>query len=143
MAQNKQILKKLISEEIKKILTEGELIEPSEQIIKGVQKELKLRTGINSILGLDKKGRTEFYYTMDMSKEIRTPLLQQMFSTLSLDVTCAPLRNSIGGYAFSVSVNYTHPNRGSNGIELGTIFYENNKFKSRFNSAVRKSETPY
>ena len=135
-------LNKVLSES-KKRLTEAELVEPSEQIIKGVQKELKLKTGINSTLGLNKKGKTMFMYTFDLSREIRTPVLQQLFETLSLDVICAPLPNSIGGYSFSVSINYVHPNRGSNGVELGTIFYKDNKFTSKFRALARKSETPY
>jgi hypothetical protein len=139
-------LNKVLSES-KKRLTEAELVEPSEQIIKGVQKELKLKTGINSTLGLNKKafikGKTMFMYTSDLSREIRTPVLQQLFETLSLDVICAPLPNSIGGYSFSVSINYVHPNRGSNGVELGTIFYKDNKFTSKFSALARKSETPY
>ena len=135
-------LNKVLSES-KKRLTEAELVEPSEQIIKTVQKELKLKTGITATLGLDKKGKTVFMYTSDLSIEIRTPVLQQLFETLSLDVTCAPIPNVIGGYSFSVSINYVHPNRGSNGVELGTIFYKDNKVTSKFRSIVRKSETPY
>ena len=134
-------LKSLI--EAKPSLNEAELVEPSEQILKGVQKELKLKTGIVAVLGLRKKGNTEIYYTTDLSKEIRTPVLQQLFDVMTLDVTCAPMKNAVGGYAFSVSINYKHPTRGSNGLDLGTIFYENNKFKSRFYSESRKFESPY
>jgi len=136
-------LKNLIEAKSKVSLNEADLVEPSEQILKGVQKELKLKTGIVATLGLAKAGKTEFYYTTDLSKEIRTPVLQQLFDSMTLDVTCAPMKNVIGGYAFSVSINYKHPNRGSNGLDLGTIFYENNKFKSRFYSEARKVETPY
>ena len=53
-------LKSLI--EAKPSLNEAELVEPSEQILKGVQKELKLKTGIVAVLGLRKKGNTEIYY---------------------------------------------------------------------------------
>ena len=128
--------------ESKSRLTE-EVIEPSEQIIKGVQKELKMKTGINAVLGLDVKSKTALYYTSDLSKEIRTPILQQLFDSMNLTAVCRAIPNSVGGYAFEISINYTHPNRGSNGLDLGTIFYENNKFTSKFYSKVRKSETPY
>ena len=133
-------LKSLI--ENRKRLTE-EVIEPSEQVIKGVQKELKMKTGINVVLGLDVKSKTALYYTSDLSKEIRTPVLQQLFDSMNLTAICRSIPNSVGGYAFEISINYTHPNRGSNGLDLGTIFYENNKFTSKFYSKVRKSETPY
>lgn len=128
--------------ESKSRLTE-EAIEPSEQLIKGVQKELKMKTGINAMLALDVKTKTALFYTFDLSKEIRTPVLQQLFDTMSLTAVCRSIPNSVGGYAFEISINYTHPNRGSNGLELGTIYYENNKFTSKFYSKVRKSETPY
>jgi hypothetical protein len=133
-------LKNLI--ERKGRLTE-EVIEPSEQVIKGVQKELKLKTGIIAVLGLNKKSPSALYYTTDLSKEIRTPILQALFATLSLDVTCRQIPNSIGGYAFDVSINYTHPQKGSNGLDIGTIWYMDGKFKSKFKTEARASETPY
>jgi hypothetical protein len=114
-----------------KRLTE-EVIEPSEQIIKGVQKELKAKTGIITTLSPGKKSRTGIKYTSDLSKEIRTAVLRSVFSTMTLDVYCTPIPGSIGGYSFSVSIDYTHPRGGSNGVDIGTIFYENNRFKSRF-----------
>ena len=123
-------------------LTE-EVTEPSEQIIKGVQKELKMKTGINAVLGLDKKSPTALYYSTDLSKEIRTPILQALFDTLSLDAACREIPNSIGGYAFEISINYTHPQKGSNGLDIGTIWYMDGKFKSKFNTKARASETPY
>jgi len=128
--------------ESKSRLTE-EAIEPSEQIIKGVQKELKMKTGINAMLALDIKTKNAIFYSFDLSKEIRTPVLQQLFDTMTLTAVGRAIPNSVGGYAFEISINYTHPNRGSNGLELGAIFYENNKFTSKFYSKVRKSETPY
>ena len=126
----------------KRKLTEA-VIEPSEQIIKGVQKELKMKTGIIAALGLDKKSPTALYYTADLSKEIRTPILQALFDTLSLNATCTQIPNSIGGYAFQISIDYTHPQRGSNGLDIGTIWYIDGKFKSKFNTKARASETPY
>ena len=39
--------------EFKKGRLNEEVIEPSEQIIKGVQKELKMKTGIVAVLGLN------------------------------------------------------------------------------------------
>lgn len=119
------------------------IVEPSEQVIKGVQKELKMKTGIVTTLGLEKVANSGIYYSSDLSKEIRTPVLQQLFETLTLDVSCNPLPNTVGGYAFNISINYKHPNKGSNGIDLGTIFYKENKFTSRFSGKVRTSELPY
>ena len=138
----KKYLRRLIESEIKTVLNEA-VVEPSEQVIKGVQKELKMKTGINAMLSLDKTGKSELYYTFDLSKEIRTPVLQALFASLSLDVTCRQIPNSIGGYAFEISVNYTHPQRGSNGLDIGTIYFENGKFTSKFRTVARKSETPY
>jgi len=123
-------LKKLIETEIKAALQE-EVVEPSEMLIKGVQKELKLKTGIIAVLGLDKRARDAYYYTSDLTKELRTPVLNAIFSSMTLDIT-ATKSEKIGGYAFSVSINYTHPQGGTNGKYIGTIIYENNTFKSRF-----------
>ena len=117
--------------ESRKRLTE-EIVEPSEQIIKGLQKHLKLKTGIIATLGLEKIKPTYAYYTCDLSKEIRTPVLQALFSSMTLDVTCSTIPNEIGGYAFSISINYTHPTGGSNGLTIGTIWYTNGTWKSRF-----------
>jgi hypothetical protein len=127
----KSTLRKLIEAEIRSALNE-DVIEPSEQVIKGVQKELKMKTGIIATLGVEKKTPMALYYTCDLSKEIRTPILQSLFSTLSLDVTCRSIPQSIGGYAFEVSINYTHPQGGSNGKNIGTIYLQNSKFTSRF-----------
>jgi len=126
-------LKDLI--ESKQRLTE-EVIEPSEQIIKGVQKQLKLKTGIIATLGLNKQKPDVLYYTCDLSKEIRTPVLQALFNGMTLDIACSTMRNTIGGYMFSVSINYTHPGSGSNGRDIGTIWYADGKFKSRFNTSA-------
>lgn len=121
--------------ESKKGRLNEEVAEPSEQIIKGLQKELKLKTGIIATLGLDKKKPEVIYYMSDLSKEIRTPVLQSLFNTLTLDVSCSTMRNTIGGYVFNISINYTHPGGGSNGRDIGTIWYQDGKFKSRFNTA--------
>lgn len=126
-------LRKIIADEIKKALQEdiNSIQEPSEQIIKGVQKVLKLKTGINVQLTVEKSKANVIYYTADLSKEIRTPVLQSIFTTLSLNVSCRALTNVIGGYSFDVSVDWTHPQGGSNGKNIGTIFYQNNKFSAR------------
>ena len=128
-------LQKIIREEVKSVLEFTQPVSnteaPSEAVIKGVQKELKLKTGIISMLGLTKTTRNGFYYTYDLSKEIRTPVLNSLFSSMTLDITAVPSAQ-IGGYTFSVSINYTHPDGGSNGKNIGTIFYINNVFKSRF-----------
>ena len=122
--------------ESKKGRLNEEVAEPSEQIIKGVQKELKLKTGIIATLGLDKKRPEVIYYMSDLSKEIRTPVLQSLFNAMTLDISCSTMRNSVGGYVFGVSINYTHPGGGSNGRDIGTIWYQDGKFKSRFNTAT-------
>jgi hypothetical protein len=136
------ILRKLIEAEIKRTLSES-AVEPSEQIIKLVQKEIKAKTGIVCTLSLDKTNRTSLFYTFDLSNQIKTPVMNALFDTMSLDVTCQQIPNSIGGYSFEVSINYTHPSRGSNGLELGTVFVENGKVSSRFRGKIRTSETPY
>lgn len=120
-----------------------EIIEPSEQIIKGVQKELKTKTGIIVTLTPGKVSRTGINYTSDLSKEIRTPVLRSIFSTMTLDVFCTQIPGAIGGYAFEFSINYRHPRGGSNGVDIGTVVYENNKFKSKFYADARATETPY
>jgi hypothetical protein len=118
--------------EIKKSLNEVEIIEPSEQIIKAMMKVLKLKTGIIATVTVDQTKANVITYTADLSKEIRTPVMQALFSTLTLDISCRTVPQSIGGYSFDISVNYTHPQGGSNGKNLGTIFLQNGKFTSRF-----------
>lgn len=128
-----EALRKLIANEIKKALKEdiNTMSEPSDQIIKGFQKALKLKTGINAQITIEKSKPNVIYYTADLVKEIRTPVMQAIFSTLSLNVSCREIPNVIGGYAFDVSIDWTHPQGGSNGKNIGTIFYQNNKFTAR------------
>lgn len=124
-------LKKLIESEVKVALNEAMVIEPSEQIIKAMMKVLKLKTGIIANVTLDQTKPNVITYTADLSKEIRTPIMQSLFNTLTLDISCRSIPQSIGGYAFDISINYTHPQGGSNGKNLGTIFLQNGKFTSR------------
>jgi hypothetical protein len=126
------LFKQLMESEIKKSLSEVEIIEPSEQIIKAMMKVLKLKTGIIATVTVDQTKANVITYTADLSKEIRTPVMQALFSTLTLDISCRTVPQSIGGYSFDISVNYTHPQGGSNGKNLGTIFLQNGKFTSRF-----------
>ena len=126
------LFKQLMESEIKKSLNEVEIIEPSEQIIKAMMKVLKLKTGIIATVTVDQTKANVITYTADLSKEIRTPVIQALFSTLTLDISCRTVPQSIGGYSFDISVNYTHPQGGSNGKNLGTIFLQNGKFTSRF-----------
>jgi hypothetical protein len=126
------LFKQLMESEIKKSLNEVEIIEPSEQIIKAMMKVLKLKTGIIATVTVDQTKANVITYTADLSKEIRTPVMQALFSTLTLDITCRTVPQSIGGYSFDVSIYYTHPQGGSNGKNLGTIFLQNGKFTSRF-----------
>jgi len=127
----KNTLKKLIESEVKAALNEAMVIEPSEQVIKAMMKVLKLKTGIIANVTLDQTKPNVITYTADLSKEIRTPIMQSLFSTLTLDISCRAIPQSIGGYAFDISINYTHPQGGSNGKNLGTIFLQNGKFTSR------------
>ena len=133
---------KNILEGQRKSLTE-EVIAPSDQIIKLVQKEIKSKTGIICTLTVDKNTRTSIYYSFDLTSQIRTPVLNALFSTMTLDVACQEIPNSIGGYSFVISINYTHPGSGSNGLDLGTVWVENGKVTSRFRGKARKVETPY
>ena len=126
------LFKQLMESEVKKSLSEVEIIEPSEQIIKAMMKVLKLKTGIIATVTVDQAKSNVITYTADLSKEIRTPVMQSLFSTLTLDISCRTVPQSIGGYSFDISVNYTHPQGGSNGKNLGTIFLQNGKFTSRF-----------
>jgi hypothetical protein len=126
------LFKQLMESEIKKSLNEVEIIEPSEQIIKAMMKVLKLKTGIIATVTVDQAKANVITYTADLSKEIRTPVMQSLFSTLTLDISCRTVPQSIGGYSFDISINYTHPQGGSNGKNLGTIFLQNGKFTSRF-----------
>jgi hypothetical protein len=126
------LFKQLMESEIKKSLNEVEIIEPSEQIIKAMMKVLKLKTGIIATVTVDQTKANVITYTADLSKEIRTPVMQALFSTLTLDISCRTVPQSIGGYSFDISINYTHPQGGSNGKNLGTIFLQNGKFTSRF-----------
>jgi len=126
------LFKQLMESEIKKSLNEVEIIEPSEQIIKAMMKVLKLKTGIIATVTVDQAKANVITYTADLSKEIRTPVMQSLFSTLTLDISCRTIPQSIGGYSFDISINYTHPQGGSNGKNLGTIFLQNGKFTSRF-----------
>jgi hypothetical protein len=126
------LFKQLMESEIKKSLNEVEIIEPSEQIIKAMMKVLKLKTGIIATVTVDQAKSNVITYTADLSKEIRTPVMQSLFSTLTLDISCRTVPQSIGGYSFDISINYTHPQGGSNGKNLGTIFLQNGKFTSRF-----------
>jgi len=127
-------LKKIIESEIQAALNEA-ITEPSEQILKMIQNELKAQTGINAPLtkARQRKSRPDtIYYVSDLVREIRTPVMNSLFRTLELNVMCEEIPNRIGGYAFAISIDYTHPQGGSNGIDLGTIFYVNGKISSRF-----------
>lgn len=123
-------LKDLIEARVRRQLTES-VVEPSEQIIKGMLRELKLQSGINAIVSMSKSTPTALYYEADLSKEIRTPVMRSLFKSLSLNITCTQLQNVIGGYAFEISINYTHPQGGSNGKTLGVIYFQNNKYISK------------
>ena len=133
MHQNKITLRKLIENEIQSILAE-EIVEPSEQLLKAVTAAFKSKTGINvglPILVTKSKRYDEIYYEIDLEKEIKTPIMISLFRSLKLSITVSAIANSIGGYAFSYQYQYTHPKGGSNGLDLGTIYYKDNNFSFR------------
>lgn len=127
-------LRKLIEAEIKSILKE-EVVEPSEQVLKGAMAFFKQQTGINAPLPtLESRGRRSdaLYYVTSLDKELKTPVLKNLFKELDLSISVYPLRDHIGGYSFNFNFSYTHPRGGSNGLEIGTVFYMDGKFKGRF-----------
>lgn len=133
MRQNKISLRKLIESEIQASLTE-EIEEPSEQILKQATAYFKDKTGINvsvPMLRGKSKQYDEIYYETDLEKEIRTPVMKALFSSLVLSVTVKELRNVIGGYKFDYSLTYSHPNGKSDKLHLGIIYYRNNIFSSK------------
>lgn len=127
-------LRKLIEAEIKSILKE-EVVEPSEQVLKGAMAFFKQQTGINAPLPtLESRGRRSdaLYYVTSLDKELKTPVLKNLFKELDLSISVYPLKDHIGGYSFNFNFSYTHPRGGSNGLEIGTVFYMDGKFKGRF-----------
>lgn len=116
------ILKRKLNEDIS---------EPSDQILKGAMKALKIKTGINAQLTLIKSKPEVLYYTMDVTKDLRSPLMLAIFENMTLDVTCRNVPNSIGGYAFEISANWKHKGGGSNGKDIGVVFFENGKYTVR------------
>jgi len=127
-------LRTLIREEARKILSE-EITEPSEQILKGAMAYFKQQTGITTgmpALDFKSKRYETINYSISLDKEVRTPVMKALFSTLTLDISVAGLRDEIGGYSFSFSINYKHPDGGRNGQSIGTVFYSNGKYTGRF-----------
>ena len=116
------ILKRKLNEDV---------VEPSEQILKGAMKALKIKTGINAQLTLVKSKPNILYYTMDVTKDLRSPLMQAIFETMTLDVTCRDIPNSVGGYAFEISANWKHKGGGANGKDIGVVFFDNGKYTVR------------
>lgn len=133
MRQSENILRNLIEAEIQSIL-HAQIEEPSEQILKKTTAYFRDKTGINTsvpMLRSRSKTRSELYYEADLEKEIRTPVMNSLFSSLVLSVTVKELRNSIGGYIFDYSFVYKHPNGVSGKLHLGIIYYRNNIFSAK------------
>lgn len=133
MRQSENILRNLIEAEIQSIL-QAQLEEPSEQILKKTTAYFKDKTGINvsvPMLRGRSKSRGEIYYETDLEKEIRTPVMNSLFSSLVLSIVVKELHNSIGGYVFDYSFVYKHPNGKSDKLHLGIIYYRNNIFSSK------------
>ena len=125
-------LRKTIREEVKKVITESTLVEPSEQILKAVMQELKAKTGIIATVVPSTIRPSYIIYMADMSKEVRTAYLKSIFADMSLTLECRPIENVIGGYSFQVNANWTLLSRGTNGATLGSILYRNGKVTSTF-----------
>lgn len=126
-------LRKLIQTEIRNALTE-EYIEPSEQIFAQAMKTFKANTGIITPMPtfVSKSKRYDSaQYAVDLAKELRTPLLKALYTSMELSVSVTPLRDKIGGYSFTYSLNWKHPNGGTNGYTLGTVFYYDGIYKWR------------
>ena len=125
-------LKKIL--ESKKTLTE-EIVEPSEQILKGAMACFKQQTGIvagvPTLVSKSKRTGT-LIYEISMNKELRTPAIKAIFKDLTLKIVVDELENVIGGYIFVYTFSYTHPSGGSNGVDIGTVYYKNNKFIGKF-----------
>lgn len=124
-------LKNFILKEIKSILNES-MAEPSEQLLKQVYRELKTKTGIVAVPTVEKQTNQYISYVTDLSKDLRAPVIRAAFATMTLNCVCREIPQTIGGYSFSFSINWTHPNRGSNGLDIGTVFYKDGKLTSRF-----------
>ena len=125
-------LRKTIREEVKKVITESTLVEPSEQILKAVMQELKAKTGIIATVVPSTIRPSYIIYMADMSKEVRTAYLKSIFADMSLTLECRSIENVIGGYSFQVNANWTLLSRGTNGATLGSILYRNGKVTSTF-----------
>jgi hypothetical protein len=131
---NIQELKKIIFEEVKKTLNE-EITEPSEQVLKGAMNVFKQNTGI--VAGMPvfvgKSKRTgSIYYEINLDKEIRTNVMKALFTSLVLKVEARELPGVIGGYSFKFEFSYIHPNGNSNGLDIGLVFYKDNKYIAKF-----------
>ena len=125
-------LRKTIREEVKKVINESTLVEPSEQILKAVMQELKAKTGIIATVVPSTIRPSYIIYMADMSKEVRTAYLKSIFADMSLTLECRSIENVIGGYSFQVNANWTLLSRGTNGATLGSILYRNGKVTSTF-----------
>lgn len=124
-------LRKLIQTEIRSALNE-EFIEPSEQIFNEAMKTFKANTGIitpKPTFVAKSKRYDQAQYAVDLVKELRTPLLKALYTSMELSVSVEPIRSHIGGYSFVYSLNWRHPNGGTNGYTLGTVFYYDGTYK--------------
>jgi hypothetical protein len=129
---SKTALKKLIESEIRKVLTEA-VAEPSEQVLKGAVDIFRQQTGINvatpTLISKDSRSVT---YSVSLDKEIRTNIMKALFNSLSLEVIAIPLINSIGGFEFSFFLNFAHPNSKKESINIGAVYFKNNKYITKF-----------
>jgi hypothetical protein len=111
------------------------IVEPSEQLLKGVMALFKQTTGLNpafpSIKSRNKRYDT-ITYSSSLNKEIRTSLTKLLFSNIDLNVEVEEVPNSIGGYEFKFSLKYQHPDGSPEVYYVGSIEFKNNKLIPKF-----------
>ena len=124
-------LRKMVREEASKIMKEAN--EPDAQIISSLMADFKRETGIVApepkFYKAYRDGKS-FAYTSSLSKEIKSPIFENLLKELNLEVSVKTYEDTPGKYYAVFSYEYTHPNGGSNGYTIGTMWYENGKFHS-------------
>jgi hypothetical protein len=127
-------LRKLIRTAIYETLNEEAFPEPSEDLLKQAMAVFKTNTGINvpmPTLKVKDKRYELVIYEIDMAKQLNTPLLKALYSSMTLKVEASSISSKIGGFAFKFTLQWRHPSGGSNGYTLGNALYYDNSFKWR------------
>jgi ATP-dependent phosphoenolpyruvate carboxykinase len=130
-----QELKSLINTEVRRVinvtpnLNEIAVVSnfsiPSDQVMKSVSNELKSKTGVIANFTAGRVVSDTAYYTADMSKDIKTPVLNLLFNSITLSMECTALKNTIFGYLF-ILYGIIVSKSGTSTVKLGTIRYNNN-----------------